>query len=80
MKREYLRKVWLTFKILVRTFELSFTIHPHYCASQFLRIIFLSGNLAPRTYPLAFELGYDGVTNSSEIIRESLYHYVNVTL
>ena len=29
-----------TFKCLVRRFELSFTIHPQYCASQFLRNVF----------------------------------------
>ena len=56
MKREYLRNVWLTFKILVRRFELSFTIHPHYCASQFLRIIFLS-TLLPGHLPLDFLAG-----------------------
>ena len=32
-----LRNVWLTFKILVHRFELSFIIHPRHSASQFLQ-------------------------------------------
>jgi len=39
--REYPRNVWFTFKILLRKFQRSFTIHPDSCAAQFLQIIMM---------------------------------------